>query len=68
MAALYVPGGQGVGAEAPGRQKDPAGQLRGAAVAPPGGQKVPAAQAAPGAPLEQSIPGGQGTQCRARMR
>ena len=68
MAALYVPGGQGVGAEAPGRQKEPGGQLKGVEVAAPAGQKAPAGHAPPGAPLEQSTPGGQGTQVSARMR
>ena len=54
--------------EAPGRQKDPEGHAKGAALEEPGGQKVPSAQLPLGAPLEQSMPGGQGAQVRARIR
>ena len=48
-----------MGVEDPGRQKDPAGQARGVV---PDGQNVPAEQFPAGAPLEQSMPGGQGAQ------
>ena len=68
MAALEVPGGQGVGEEAPGRQKEPAGQGKGVVEEELGGQKVPAGHSPAGEPLEQSMPGGQGTQLSWRMR
>ena len=57
-----------MGLEAPGRQKDPEGHAKGAALEEPGEQKVPAAQACSGPPLEQSMPGGQGSQVSWRMR
>jgi Mrp family chromosome partitioning ATPase len=41
---------------------------KGAALEEPVGQKVPAAQACSGPPLEQSMPGGQGAHVSWRMR